>query len=448
MLTGELATNQFDGKEGEKMRLNGKLARLGQSLKQQINGGLLHILSGNLLVKGIGVIASILVVRLVDKTEYAYYSYANNLYGYINLLNGLGLSTALLKFCARDNTPEKDKAYYRFALTRGSWFQLLFALILCVGVYLFPIPFPQARPFVLAMAFLPLLSYIQSTAQIYHRAHGKNKRYAYIGILQAAVVCIAGVSLAWVFGTIGMVAAQYIALSVTILVGYRFVRSRQRGITAQRLGADEKKKFWAMALSLMVANLFSAMMPLNETYLVNNLIQDEVITANFRVAGVIPGLLILLTSSLMVYYFPIVARMKEPQQTLKTVVRIGLLTFGGIAICATIGAFLSPIIIKILFGNKYLDAIPIMNILWVMRAINAGVRMVPMNLLPAMGYTRFNAISAIVSCIIQTGLDYFLILNMGIYGVAYASILVYILSGAASWGYLIYVCKKGRRAEI
>ncbi|MBC8529567.1 oligosaccharide flippase family protein [Christensenellaceae bacterium NSJ-44] len=423
-------------------------ANLKQTLQNQISGGLLHILSGNLLVKGISVIASIIVVRLVDKTEYAYYSYANNLYGYINLLSGLGLSTALLKFCARENSPELDKAYYRFALIRGSAFQFLFALILCIGVYLTPIPFPQARPFVLTMALLPVLSFVQESSQIYHRAHGKNKRYAYIGILQATVLCVVGIGLAFVLGTMGMVAAQYIALCATILVGYRFVRSRQRGVITMRLEPAEKKKIWVMALSLMVANLFSAMMPLNETYLVNNLIQDEVITANFKVADVVPSLLGLLTGSLMVYYFPIVARMKDPKLILSKVIRIGIFTFAIIAICAALGAILSPVIIKLLFGNKYIDAIPIMNILWVMRAINAGVRMVPMNLLPAMGYTRFNAISAIVSCIIQTGLDYFLILNMGIYGVAYASIIVYILSGAASWGYLIYVCKKGRRAEI
>ena len=47
-----------------------------------IKGGFFHIFVGNTLVKMIAFVSSIVIVRLVDKTDYAYLTYADNLYNY------------------------------------------------------------------------------------------------------------------------------------------------------------------------------------------------------------------------------------------------------------------------------------------------------------------------------------------------------------------------------
>lgn len=61
----------------------------------------------------------------------------------------------------------------------------------------------------------------------------------------------------------------------------------------------------AMSVSLMAANALSGMMPINENLLVGNIIADEATTANFRVAGLFPQMVILVAQSVMIYYFPI-----------------------------------------------------------------------------------------------------------------------------------------------
>jgi O-antigen/teichoic acid export membrane protein len=197
-----------------------------------------------------------------------------------------------------------------------------------------------------------------------------------------------------------------------------------------------------MGFSLMLSNLFSGMMPINETFLVNNIIKDEVISANFKVAGLFPAQLLMVSSAIVVYYFPIVARRRADAETWKQIKTIGVVTFFVVVFVAGLGALLTPWVIQYVYGEKYADATMLSYVLWIMRALNAGMRVVPLNMLPALGETKFNAWCAAISCVVMTLLDYYLLTAIGITGVAYGAIAVYCLSGIALWGYLYRVCHK------
>ena len=106
---------------------------------------------------------------------------------------------------------------------------------------------------------------------------------------------------------------------------------------------------------------------------------------------------------------------------------------------AIIGMLLTPIIIRYVYGEKYLDAVSLSYVLWIMRSINAGFRMVPMNMLPAIGKTKFNVWCAAISCISLTVVDYIVLKQIGISGIAIGAIIVYLVSGVAFWVYLFRV---------
>ena len=72
------------------------LKKVFEPIWKAIKGGFLYILSGSVLTKAITMITSILIVRLVTKELYAYYTYATNIISYVELLNGLELSGVLL----------------------------------------------------------------------------------------------------------------------------------------------------------------------------------------------------------------------------------------------------------------------------------------------------------------------------------------------------------------
>ncbi len=412
------------------------------SAKRLIKGGFLHILSGNVLNKAISMISSVVIAKLVSKTDYAYLSYADTLYSYISLLSGMGLSTAILKFCSPHNPDEENKAYLSYAATRGSAFELLASLVLCVAVTFADIPYPNARMYVWALCLYPFIHCIFLTVTNYIRTLRENKRYAKSAVLQSLSVCLLSIGFVLIFDAVGIVAARYAGAVIALIYLLPFVVKKLGGIKPSPIPNEKKKALWKMSISLMVANLFSSMMPLNEAFLVDNMIRDEIITANFKVAGIFPRMLLLVAGAITVYFFPVVAQTKDWREIRKKTYKIGVFTAIFMFFVAAAGVALTPVAIRLLYGQKYVDAIEISYILWAMRAVNCCLRFVPGNMLPAVGRTKFNAWVAAISCGAQILLDYLFIKKFGIYGVAYGTIIVHVVSGIAYWVYFSAVCKK------
>lgn len=411
-------------------------------IKQLIKDGFLHILTGSFLCRAITMVSSIIIARLVDKTEYAYVSYADNLYTYIGLIAGLGLSAALLKFCASNDSTGKDKSFVNLSFLWGGSAQFAASLVMCIVITFSDIPFPGARKYIWALLLYQPLYFLYDTLACYVRTQRENKRYANAGIIMSVCLCVFSIVLLLAVGTMGLIYARYIAVIAVFFYLGVFVYKRFYGAEAIQIEKAEKKAFLAMGLSLMAARMFSEMMPANETFLVNQLIKDEIITANFRIAGVFPQLLLLVASSVNIYFFPVVAQMTDWREIKKRLVRIGVFNFCFVLFAAMVGVVLTPFAIKLLYGQKYVDAIPMTYMLWAMNAMNGCIRMFPMNMLPALGKTKFNLYMAAGSCLVQTCLDWLFIKKLGVYGIAIGTTLVYALSGFAYWWYLMRVCKK------
>lgn len=411
-------------------------------IKQLIKDGFLHILTGSIMCRAITMVSSIVVARIVDKSEYAYVSYADNLYTYIGLVAGLGLAAALLKYCTPNGSIGRDKGFVKLTFMWGGIAQFLVSLILCIVITFVDIPFPEARKYVWALLLYQPLYFLYDTLTCYVRTRRENKRYANAGIIMSVCLCVFSIVLLLIVGTMGLIYARYIAVLVVFFYLGIFVYKCFYGIETIHIEKSEKREFLAMGLSLMVARIFSEMMPANEVFLVNQLIKDEIITANFRIAGLFPQLLLLISSCVSIYFFPIVAQMTDWREIKKKLVQIGIFNFCFLLFAAMIGTLLTPFAIKLLYGQKYVDAIPMTYMLWVMNATNGCIRMFPMNMLPALGKTKFNLYMAVGSCFVQTLLDYFFIKKLGVYGIAVGTVFVYAISGVAYWWYIVKVCEK------
>ena len=417
------------------------IAKLKSRLKNLVQGGFFHILFGNTLTKMIAFISSIVIVRLVSKQEYAYLAYADNLYSYINLVGGLGMSTAILKYCSAAKSKEEDKAYFWFTLKYGSVFQIVISIALLVYVYIAPIPFPQARMIIMLMVLYPLLNHIFTTIMSYVRAHLNNKLYINMSIIQTVAVFFGSVGLVLLLSINGIVIARYLATLLAVLYSIKFLKSLGN-VDKIKLSRQQIKGFMAMSISLMIASFFSVILVNNEQMLVNYLIADEVATANYKVANLIPAQLTFVTNSIVVYYFPLIARLEDKIQIWKQLKKIGILSAGISVVISISGMILSPLIVQIAYGNKYEDALSLFPIFWIVHAINSGIRFLPMNMLAAVGKTKFNAIMSVCTCIIHVIVDYISIQAFGIMGVGIASGLVYAVSGILYWLYLHKVCVK------
>lgn len=419
-------------------------------IKTLISEGFFHILIGNVLVKMVAFLSSIVIVRLVSKNDYAYLSYADNLYQYINLLSGLGLSTAILKFCSPERSKGENRYFFNVAMRVGVAFQLAISVLLVVIVFIVDIPFPAARPIVLVLVLYPTITQVVTTLQSYIRSQLDNKLYAKMGVVQTLVVFAISVLLATNLGIFGVAIARYVAMAIVIGLGVRFVhKNLPKEIEEEKAPKEEFKFFWKISISMMMANLFSMIMPINEMFLINNYIKDEIISANYKVAILIPSQIVFITSSVVVYLFPKVAQLgKRLTVALKTTVKVEILLFIIITIVCIIGYAITPFLIKYVYGDKYLDAIELSKIYWVVYGLNAGFRMLPMNVLPAIGSTTFNSVTSIVSCIVHAVLLRLLIVRFGIYGAPYSLLIVYAVSGIGYWVYLYLKCSRNLNTQV
>ncbi|MBE7001290.1 MAG: hypothetical protein E7421_01135 [Ruminococcaceae bacterium] len=411
-------------------------------MKKLLFGGLSFIMVGNFLSKAVSMISSIVVARVVDKAEYGYLAYADNLYQYIGLFTGLGLASALLVVCTPDVSLEKQHAYLRKAVIRGGVFELAMSILLCVLAQTVAIPFPEARKYIWLLIAIPPVSFTFNAMQAFVRVKRNNKLYATLGVIQTAAICVFGIGFVLLLDAIGLVIARYLAVFIVLVLAIRYIRKTDGAVVCEQLNREENKKYMSTALSLMLANMFSGMLPINESFIINHLIKDEMVTANFRVAGSFPSLIILITSAIMVYYFPIIAAMKDGKQIKKTVFQLAGINGVLILTATAVGMLLTPFFLKLLYGAKYANAVPLTYPLWIMRAINAMFRMVPLNVLPAIGKAKFSAVVSVCTCVVHGVLDYLFISWWNVGGIAYAAMIVYVLSGCAMWICLLRTCAK------
>ncbi len=411
------------------------LSDVSQKIKNMISQGFLHILLGGTLTKVIAFISSIIIVRFVTKEDYAYLSYADNLYSYIYLFACFGLDTAVLKYCINDDKG-KNNGYLRFALKFGLGIEAILIVFLLLFTLLFPVAFVQSKSYMFALIAYPCVYFILCLMLSFLRARLLNKEYAYAGIIQTIIVLVVSISLVFFISAYSVVVARYCAAIIVII--YCLWALRKEIVVKEVIYPDreQKKQFLIFGFSLMVANVFSMVMPINESFLVNNLIRETTTTANYKVANLIPQNLTFVTSAIITFYFPYFARMTDKKETWKRAKKVGALTAGIIASIVIVGIVLSPLIIRIAYGNKYNDITGLMTLLWIVYSFNAGFRMLPMNILPAVGYTKFNMTLSIITCIIHFAIDYYCITNYGVAGAAIAGGIVYFLTGWAYWLYL------------
>lgn len=411
------------------------MMKIKSQIKSLFRNGFFHILLGGTLSKVIAFFSSIIIVRFVEKTEYAYLAYSDNIYSYIYLITGLGLDSALLKYCVAEDK-EKNKSYLMFSLKLGILVEIIVVGIILIFIRIFPVAFPEAKIYMYLLGGYPFLYFGVMVVQAFMRARLKNREYAYMGILQTGIVL--GVSMILVFriGAFSVIAARYIAGAVVLFWGIKSIMPELKNVSTYQIANSEAKELLLFGISMLTANIFSMIMPINEGFLVNNLIRDTTISANYKVANLIPQQVSFVTSAIITYYFPYFARMNDKEMIWKKSRKIGVFTFGLIGAVSLLGILITPILIRFVYGNQYSDIGFLTSLLWIMHSMNAGFRMLPMNILPALGYTKFNVFMSVAACMIHIVIDYFCIVHLGIHGVAVAGCTVYLITGLCYWIYL------------
>lgn len=411
--------------------MTNRIELLKLQLRNLWSKGALHILFGNFLSKFVGLFGSIFLVRILPKDSYGVLTYIENIYGYVFVLAGMGLGNSVLRFVVLAKDRSKELAYYKYALNKGSLFNVILIFLASLISYYYPHQpqFKEAKWLLIAiLAVLPFQFAIDVNIFTF-RAKFDNKRYAVAAFVSSATLVVGNYFGALLLGINGVVLAKII---VNFLLGILFTffinKTYFRNTCPSEIDYSERKKINSYSIQYMITNGIWTIFMLNDIFLLGLLNGDPSIIADYKVAYVLPGNLAIISSSIGIFVAPYFVRKENDyswirKNYLKVLGTTSLLI--GIAVLGII--IFSNQIITLLYGEEYLNIIPVMRLLLIAAFINSGLRFTTANLLAAMGQIKYNMVISIIGIVIQVIVNFQVIPTYGVKGVAYTSIIVYAL---------------------
>lgn len=413
--------------------------------------GFFAVFGGSVLIKCISFCSVLLLPRILNSTsQYGILSIVDNVNSYLILVNGLGLSNSILRFCVLKETYEQKRAVFDFCLR---WGMVINGVILIIGLIIISfvnLSISGLRSYLLVGLGVPAIMYIFECSSVFLRADMKNKEYARLSVIYTALYAGLQILFAWMFMVYGALVGRYLALSVAATIGIIFIKRRTELFDFKRatLSIVEKKELISFAIGGLIANSFSLIMPMNEQMVVTVLLADETQTAFYRAASLIPSNLQFISNAVIIFVYPYFAKHSEDFVWVKNKSKLTLSALACILVPIVIVlSLMSPILVNVIFGKDYLPALGLMRIMWIAFSINSLLRIPLGSILAAIGKVKFNAINAGVTAACHLALDYFFISFYGIKGAAIALMIAYLGSGLVDVIY-IYILSKNHMEII
>ena len=403
--------------------------------------GLGDVFISSVFTELIGFIASVFIVRAFSKEAYGYYAIAYNIYGYIAVFVGCGLNNAVLQYCSETRPNDEKKSIYQFCLKFGSVFNvILLALMPFVALITLN---GMPRHYFITMSGWPFVAYLSNYFLMRLRVIKDNRHFMLSNVISATVFLICAFALSKILGIIGYIVALYIKYVSSALLSSYYLKDSNNTTTTIKL--DKKFQYELIKYSLIccLTNFASTIMMLVDVTCVNYFIGDPSFVATYKTATQIPTALMFIPTSVIVFAFPYLAENNTNIKWLKSNTR--KLTTGVFAINFVVSSavfLLAPIIVRILWGEKYLDAVQILRILTINFLVTGTFNKVYGNLMVAVKKVNINLLKTVIFSCLNVILDVILIRFYGSTGAAIATLIVSIGSSAFSYIYYHYWIKK------
>ena len=396
--------------------------------------GLLHILTGSFLTKLVAFFGSVFLVRALSKQEFGILGYMENIYGYVLVLAGMGMSNAIIRYVVLGQTDAEKYGYYRYCIQKSVLWNLILGLI--AGVFFAFYPHPgMYKPYLwlLDVMFLMLpFQYLTDNLLCTDQAMFANQRFARFSLLLSASVIFGKALFGYLGGIVWAVIAQmcvYAVLAVVMLISAH--KKYFKGIVPAVLTRNEKRRVNKYALQYMITNGLWAVFMLNDTFLLGRF-SDPAVLAEYKVSYTIPGCVNLISTAIGIFVVPYFVRNEDNRGWVQSKFKLiyGLNAGAVGIICIGIAALAKPIV-WILYGEQYLNIVPIMRLLLLAAFFNCGMRYTCANLLAAMGQVKYNMIVSAIAIVLQVAINLAVIPRYGAMGVAATSCIIYLFMAIA-----------------
>jgi len=412
-------------------------------VKKTIKKGLLHIFSANILNKFIGFFTSIILVRILSKSTFGLWSYSLTIIKFFMIFAGFGAANATLQFCSTESTKEGKSSYLFYGLKFGILTSFLLACFIVLSTWIVDYSINDSESVIRSLCLLPLLVFLYRNLTNYLRSNFQNIQYSILNSFNTVLTLILVTIGAYYFNVKGLIISRYLTFIIVLIAGFFFLKRLYTNKNVIELDKTQKKEFISFSVVSTLTNSVSQILYLIDIFLIGMIMNSNTIIASYKTATIIPFNMNFISISIMVFAYPYFASKYDQKQIVKHYfykLQIGLL-----AISTLIGTLLyifAPFVISFLFGTKYADSVTPFRILLFGFVIASTFRIPAGNLLLSLKKVNINLNIAILSGIVNIGMNYFMIKKFGAIGAAISTVFVIIISSLLSNLYLLRYLRK------
>lgn len=405
------------------------MEKIKNKIKSLWNSGAIHIIIGSFATKFVTLFGSVFLVRLMSKNDYGLLSYIENLYSFVFLLGGLGVANGTLRYVVLGRTLEEKKGFYNYFLRVSIVINIIIIILMNIVniFYTHPADYSNSKVLLGIMLISLPFQYIFENNLATERAMFQYKQYAFLSFACATGVIFGKLVGAFLGDITGVI---LVTLGVYCFFGlfstYKVEKQLFHDVKIEKLNKTIKKDTLIYSIQFMFVNGLWTLFMLSDVFLMGKLGVSPTELADYKIAYVWPANISIVGSCIATFVTPYFVKNENNYSWVKKNFAIVYLGNFLITLVIAIGVFaLSKPLILLYAGQKYLNTIPLMRTILVGAVINNGLRMITANTFSAMGKVKYNMVVSIFAFCMQIILNVKFIPILGVYSVAYTSIVVY-----------------------
>ncbi len=400
----------------------------------------LHIFSSQFFLKITAFIISIWAVRLIPKETFGNFVYANSIITLLIPIIGLGAHQSLLRFGALIKSASLKYNLFLYSLKTGILASLLLVCLVNILSPFLTYNMPNAKLFLQLLSFSLISICAMEMVKNYARIQLLNKLYAQIQNVYAIIFIFAGIVLIYLFYAKGYIIT--IVATPLIIFGIYFVKLYHKPKSS--FIQLKKKDFWSYGVFVGIGSIASQLLFSTDILFIGNMLEDsEKHIAGYKVASLIPMSLLLFPNSFLTTDFVHISKIYNNKKNIINYIKDYLIIFSLCSIILFGIIYLFPnMILNFLFGNQYEEYVKIFIIFGFSMLGSMLFRMPFINILSALGKSKWNAYNAFLMLSLNIILNYFLIKKYHIIGAAIATATTLWFSGLLAFLFILYYLKK------
>lgn len=414
--------------------------RIRDSLKQLIKSGFFNIFGATIINSLVTFIYGIFLVKIMSQYDYGVFSYVQNITNFAVVFCSMGANLGVLQFCSEKVDDKIKYSYCRFAVVMGCVSSVIVTVVMIVYSFIDKSNIDSLTAYIAFFSLLPFLYFLKEWVTANLRWQLKNKEYGNVMNVHSITNALFAMLGAKLYGIYGVMIGIYMAYICSIILGMWYFRNDLPFVKKAQL--PEKSKmfpFFKYSVTMCVVNAMISVLFTVDLFVIGNIVKDAESVAIYRTASVIPFALNMVPNSVMTFVYPHFAGHREDQEWLKKKTKLLYVANGALNVGIGVVLYIvAPVLIKVFFGVRYNDSIPIFRILILSYIVSSCLRTPSANLFGILRKTKTAFVISTCTVILSVCMSMVLVSRYGIVGAAYGSVCTFGTVGIVSLLILIY----------